>query len=76
MEVKLIDIKVGDKFHYTDRDLWHVVNIFDDKDYKLIVIKSWSKYKQRWVYKVEHLCNLCYLLPITDKEFTNKRIKK
>ena len=46
-------IKVGLKFHYYDRDLWHVVNLFKDGDTDFAVIKSWAKYKQRWCYKVE-----------------------
>jgi len=48
------EIKVGEKFHYYDRDLWHIVNIFEDGEYTMVVIKSWAKYKARWCYKVEH----------------------
>jgi len=48
-------IKVGFKFHYYDRDLWHVVNLFKDNDRDYAVIKSWAKYKQRWLYKVQRV---------------------
>lgn len=47
------EIKVGAKFHYYDRDLWHIVNIFQDGEDTMIVMKSWAKYKNRWCYKVE-----------------------
>lgn len=48
------EIKVGEKFYYYDRDLWHIVNIFQDGDDTMVVIKSWAKYKNRWCYKVEY----------------------
>lgn len=48
------EIKIGSKFHWWDRDLWHIVNIFYDGDYEMIVLKSWAKYKNRWVYEVTY----------------------
>lgn len=48
------EIKVGEKFHYYDRDLWHIVNVFQDGEDTMVVIKSWAKYKNRWCYKVEY----------------------
>lgn len=45
-------IEVGSKFRWYDRDLWHIVNIFQDKEDTMIVIKSWAKYKNRWCYQV------------------------
>ncbi len=50
---KVPEIKVGEKFHYYDRDLWHIVNIFQDGEDTMVVIKSWV-YKNRWCYKVEY----------------------
>lgn len=47
------EIKVGEKFHWWDRDLWHIIDIFKDGDNEMIVLKSWAKYKNRWCYKVE-----------------------
>ena len=52
------DIKVGFKFHYWDKDLWHVVSLFKDNGDDMVVIKSWAKYKQRWCYKVDYVCLL------------------
>lgn len=49
---------VGTKFRWIDRDLWHLVGyqvdtLFKDKTVNpLVIIKSWSKYKQRWCYNV------------------------
>ena len=47
------DIKVTFKFHYSDKDLWHVVSLFTDNGEDMVVIKSWAKYKRYWVYKVD-----------------------
>lgn len=47
-----LEIKPGVKFHWYDRDLWHIVHIFQDGDYTMVVLKSWAKYKNRWVYEV------------------------
>ena len=47
------EIKVGAKFLWWDRDLWHIINIFEDNGEEMVVLKSWAKYKQRWVYQVE-----------------------
>lgn len=48
------EIKVGAKFHWWDRDLWHIVNIFQDGDDTMVVLKSWAKYRKHWCYKVEY----------------------
>ena len=50
---KPLEIKVGQKFRWYDRDLWYIVNIFQDNGEDLIVLKSWAKYKNRWTYRVE-----------------------
>ena len=52
------EIKVGAKFHWWDRDLWHIINIFEDGEYTMVVLKSWAKYKNRWVYKVDYKENI------------------
>ena len=51
----------GKKFKWCDRDTWYIVGyLIDDKNYKrknkdyfnhIVIIKSWAKYKQRWVYE-------------------------
>ena len=51
---KKLEIKVGEKFYYDDRDLWHIVNVFQDGENTMVVIKSWVKYKKHWCYRVEH----------------------
>ncbi len=52
----------GFRFKYMDGDTWQVVTYVIDDQFKrknpdyfthLIVIKSWSKHKQRWCYRVE-----------------------
>ena len=47
------EIKPGLKFRGWDRDLWHVVALFEDSGEELVVIKSWAKYTQHWVYRVK-----------------------
>ena len=47
-------IEVGSKFRWYDRDLWHIIDIFQDGDEEMIVLKSWAKYKHRWIYQVEY----------------------
>lgn len=47
-------IEVGSKFRWYDRDLWHIIDIFQDGDEEMIVLKSWAKYKNRWIYQVEY----------------------
>lgn len=51
-------IEVGSKFRWYDRDLWHIINIFEDGGKELVVLKSWAKYKNRWVFKVDFKENL------------------
>ena len=46
-------IEVGEKFHWYDRDLWHIINIFQHDNETFVVLKSWAKYKNRWVFKVD-----------------------
>lgn len=52
------EIKVGAKFHWWDRDLWHIINVFEDDGETLVVLKSWAKYKHRWVFKVDSKENI------------------
>jgi len=49
---RVYKIEVGENFYWSDRDLWHIVHIFDDGDDTMVVMKSWAKYKKRWVYQV------------------------
>ena len=65
---KIPDIKVGAKFYWWDRDLWHIIHIFEDEGTELIVLKSWAKYKQRWVFKVDFKDNLDWYFHHTYKE--------
>ena len=50
---KVIELKPGLKFRGWDRDLWHVLSNFTDDGAEFWVVKSWAKYKQRWVYEVK-----------------------
>ena len=65
---KIPEIKVGSKFHWWDRDLWHIIHIFEDEGTELVVLKSWAKYKQRWVFKVDFKDSLDWYLHHTYKE--------
>lgn len=47
-------IEVGSKFHLWDRNLWHIIDIFQDGDEEMIVLKSWAKYRNGWIYQVEY----------------------
>lgn len=59
---KQLEIKVGQKFRWYDRCLWYIVNIFQDNGEDLIVLKSWAKYKNRWIYRVEsrYIMEYCF----------------
>lgn len=67
------EIKVGEKFHWWDRDLWHIVNIFKDGDCEMIVLKSWAKYKNRWVYNVEYKESLEYFFSTSIYKEVNSK---
>ena len=52
----------GFRFKYIDGDTWQIVAYIIDDQFKrkdpkyfthLVVIKSWSKYKQRWCYRTD-----------------------
>ena len=59
---------IGQKFRYIDYDLWHIVTYFkDNRDF--VVIKSWSKYKRRWCYKVEDVITFDWTLDLCEREF-------
>lgn len=57
-----LEIKVGQKFRWYDRDLWYIVNIFQDNGEDFIVLKTWAKYKNRWIYMVEsrYIMEYCF----------------
>ena len=71
------EIKVGTKFHWWDRDLWHIINIFEYEGSELVVLKSWAKYKNRWVFKVDSMENIQWFLDHTYEEvMENKNVCK
>lgn len=43
----------GQKYIGTDRDPWYVVGSVQDGEEEVVVVKSWAKYKQRWVYNAK-----------------------
>ena len=45
------DYPIGMKFRWWNKELYHIVSYFED-DGLYVVIKSWTKYKQRWCYEV------------------------
>ena len=55
-----------------DHDWWHAVKYIDveEKDHivPMIVIRSWAKYKNRWVYQVMPCARLLYCLHL-DNEY-------
>lgn len=61
-DTDMVLFQKGDKFYYTDRDIWHVIDVVKDGDDRLVIIKSWSKYKKRWCYKAEHIEVLAWWL--------------
>jgi hypothetical protein len=65
------DYPIGKKFRWFDRDLWHIVSYFNDNGL-FVVIKSWSKYKQRWCYEVHSAFGLVDGLEMLKE----KRVKK
>ena len=62
-------IKEGEKFRYYDRCLWHIVGMMKDGDTDLVVIKSWNKYKQAWMYKAETKSMLQWWFDNYNKHF-------
>ena len=56
------EIKVGTKFHWYDRDLWHIINIFEHDGHTMVVLKSWAKYKNRWTFAVSYRENIEWFL--------------
>lgn len=52
------EIKVGTKFHWWRKELWHIVNVFKDGDETMVVLKSWAKYRNKWVYEVDYAWDL------------------
>lgn len=51
---RVYKIEEGEKFYWSDRNLYHIVHIFNDGDYTMVVMKSWNKYKNRWYYETVH----------------------
>ena len=49
---RVYNIQVGESFYWSDRKLWHIVHIFEDDGSTMVVMKSWTKYKCRWMYQV------------------------
>ena len=50
MSRKKYQIEVGEKFYWSDRRLYHIINIFVDGCDILVTMKTWSKSKKRWNY--------------------------
>lgn len=45
-------MKVGDRLYITKR-LYHVYSFFDDEYSEKIAMRTWSRHKQTWLYRVE-----------------------
>lgn len=43
-------IEIGKKFHWSDGNLYHIINIFIGGRNTLVTMKTWFKYKKRWTY--------------------------
>lgn len=54
MSRKKYKIEVGEKFYWSDRNLHHIVHIFNDEDYTMVVMKYWNKYRKCWYYQTVH----------------------
>ncbi len=79
------EIKPGVKFRWNNHELWHIVGTLPDGGETVVVIKSWSRLRNYWVYDVvmkETLLDWWELQRgkaikmkgdiISDKEFTTK----
>ena len=55
-----------------DKDWWYAVKYFDVEEKNrlvyMCVIRSWNKYKQRWIYKAIESFSLLYCLHL-DNEY-------
>ena len=47
MSRKKYQIEVGEKFYWSDRRLYHIINIFVDGCDILVTMKTWSKSKKK-----------------------------
>lgn len=65
---KQLEIKVGEKFRWYDRDVWHIIGFVQDGNQELVALKSWAKYKLRWVYKLESRESMEQWFDIYNKE--------
>lgn len=45
-------IEIGEKFYWSDRNLYHIVNMFNDEDEEFVVMKTYVQCKKNWVYEV------------------------
>jgi len=67
-------LKIGDKYKKLDKELHHIVNLFEDPDTNEMIIttKWYSKYKQAWYYNTMplwlELYNICLLYNLTKPE--------
>ncbi len=51
---RVYNIEVGEKFYWSDRNLYHIVHIFNDEDDTMVVMKFWNKYRKNWHYETVH----------------------
>lgn len=63
-----LEIKVGEKFRWYDRDLWYIIGIIDDGGQELIALKSWARLRSKWVYKLETRESMEYWFDAYNKE--------
>ena len=61
------DFPVGHEFYWWNHELYHIVSYFEDNGL-YVVIKSWTKYKQRWCYEVISAYGLYDGLQILDEK--------
>ena len=50
---KQLEIKIGEKFRWYDRDIWYIIGFVQDGDQVLVALKSWARVRSKWVYKLE-----------------------
>ena len=50
---KQLEIKIGEKFRWYDRDIWYIIGFVQDGDQVLVALKSWARVRSKWVYRLE-----------------------
>ena len=50
-----IEIKAGDKFYNVRGEKCHVINLFFDDNYQVIVYRRWNNHSKSWVLIADYV---------------------